>query len=263
MTGKIARFYIEIPHERIDRTEATLRAMGLDFSSLHNMVCLPQENLLDSIFSGSEGQYAIENINAAMADQEEPGRIHQEFDQMDHSTRWDLLALATLHTSWEKDLNPEVLELEPERVRDFLAKHPNPDGPGGPGDKANPPYQPRQGPGQGPGQEPGQEPDQQTAGFHLNLPISQLDTAQALLAGVGADLDPVDNMMHLPQDNMMYSVFTGLNGQYAADRINNYLEENAYNERITAEFAHMPAETRRDLLGGVELATLHIEWTTG
>ena len=97
------------------------------------------------------------------------------------------------------------------------------------------------------------------ARFHINLPLDQLDAARDLLAAVGADLNPLTDMINLPDHNRLYGVFTGLDGQYVIDRINNHLEATGSEHRITTPFEQMPPAHRRDLL---EFATLHVQWTT-
>ena len=98
------------------------------------------------------------------------------------------------------------------------------------------------------------------ARFHIEVPLEDMTLTQAVLEGLGIELDLVDNMIHLPQDNLLYSVFTGANGQYAVDQINEHLQEDEDNPGlITHQFTEMSPATRQDLL---ELATLHIEWST-
>ena len=119
-----ARFYIDIPTEHIDETATLLTIAGFAFSPIASMVCLPEENLLDAFCTGQDGPYVIEQINDALLQEGHSEQILLPFDQMDHQTRWDLLCLATLHTSWERDLNPLVTNLDIKKVRDFLGSHP-------------------------------------------------------------------------------------------------------------------------------------------
>ena len=102
-------------------------------------------------------------------------------------------------------------------------------------------------------------PITETARFHINIPLNKLDVAQDLLVSMGVRLDLLTDMVHLPDHNRLYSVFTGQDGQYVADHLNNYLERTGAQQRITAPFDQMSHTTRRDLL---ELATLHTQWTT-
>ena len=119
------RFYIEVPADQVDATAQLLANAGVTFSPLANMVCLPKENLLDSIFTGGEGQYAIDKINETLSNEGHHEQLLLPFAEMDHHTRWSLLRLATLHISWERDYNPEIIDLDPQKVRDFLHHHPH------------------------------------------------------------------------------------------------------------------------------------------
>ena len=98
------------------------------------------------------------------------------------------------------------------------------------------------------------------ARFHIEVPLEDLELARVTLKQIGIDFNPLDDMLHLPQDNLLYSVFTGTNGQYAVDKINEHLQQDDSTQaRVNQDFNNMSPETRRDLL---ELATLHIEWTS-
>ena len=98
------------------------------------------------------------------------------------------------------------------------------------------------------------------ASFHIEVPMDKLHLAKTVLQAIDVDLDLEEDMFHLPQDNIMWSIFTGRNGQYAIDAINKHIQQDPQNPGpITQAFDNMSPETRRDIL---ELATLHIEWST-
>ena len=59
-----ARFYIDVPLDKLDRVEHILNSEDVPFCTTENMVHLPRENLLDSIFTGADGQYAIDKLNS-------------------------------------------------------------------------------------------------------------------------------------------------------------------------------------------------------
>ena len=121
---KQARFYIEFPTDKVDVLEQALLSIGAQFCPIENMVCLPKENLLDSIFTGQDGQYAIDKINAKLEELGRPERINLEFHQMDPETRWDLLVFTTMDVDWESEYQPEILHLDPAPVSNFLSNHP-------------------------------------------------------------------------------------------------------------------------------------------
>ena len=121
---KQARFYIDVPTGQVDLLEQTLLSAGLQFCPFDNMVHLPRENLLDSIFTGKEGQYAIDKVNEKLEELDRPERINLEFHQMTPETRWDLLAFVTMEMDWESEYQPEIQSLDPDRVTQFLSEHP-------------------------------------------------------------------------------------------------------------------------------------------
>ena len=121
---KQARFYIDAPTGQVDLLEQTLLSIGIPFCPFDNMVHLPRENLLDSIFTGKEGQYAIDKVNEKLEELDLPERINLEFHQMTTETRWDLLAFVTMEIDWESEYQPEIQSLDPDRVTQFLSEHP-------------------------------------------------------------------------------------------------------------------------------------------
>lgn len=98
-----------------------------------------------------------------------------------------------------------------------------------------------------------------TASFHIKVPLDKLLITRTVLEGMGIALDPVQSMLHLPDNSLQYSIFTGLDGQYAVNRINQHLQEEGSPHRIDRQFTRMSPPARRDLL---ELATANICWTT-
>ena len=98
----------------------------------------------------------------------------------------------------------------------------------------------------------------ETASFYITVPLDRLDAVRQALRQTGIDLDPVRDMLHIPGDSVIYSLFTGADGQYAADRMNEYLNQSTESRRI-GEFSGLSDTARRDLL---ELATVDTCWTS-
>ena len=121
-----ARFYIDVPTGQVNLLEQTLLSIGIPFCPFNNMVHLPRENLLDSIFTGREGQYAIDKVNEKLEQLGRPERLEQQFHQMDHDTRRDLLETVTMRMEWQSEHDPGVTGLEPDVIEKFLQDHPNP-----------------------------------------------------------------------------------------------------------------------------------------
>ena len=98
----------------------------------------------------------------------------------------------------------------------------------------------------------------QTAGFHVRIPLDRLEDARTALKETGIALDPVDDMLHLPADNVLYSVFTGADGHFVSERLNRHFRETGDTRRVP-DFNTLSAEQRSDLL---ELATTRTVWNT-
>ena len=99
----------------------------------------------------------------------------------------------------------------------------------------------------------------QTARFYIDVPIDNLEQAEQALQDMGINLTTTDHMLHLPDENILYHIFTGEDAQYALGRVKKHMLDHGYAERITQKFHRMTVETRRDFL---ELATVSITWNT-
>ena len=93
--------------------------------------------------------------------------------------------------------------------------------------------------------------------FIIDLEPGQVETVAELLTGIGIRFDPVGSMIAMPRDNVEEKIFTGEDGEWVQERINERLEETVNPRRITQPFHEMTLQAQRDLL---ILATLHCDW---
>ena len=93
--------------------------------------------------------------------------------------------------------------------------------------------------------------------YIIDLEPGQVETAAELLTGMGIRFDPVENMIAMPRDNIEEKIFTGGDGEWVQEKINQRLEETDNPHRITQPFHEMTLTAQRDLL---ILATLHCDW---
>ena len=98
--------------------------MRVRFCQMENMAPFPRENLLDGVFTGADADYAQDNINRYLEDQDDHRRVLQPFHAMTPQTRWAFLVLATHHSSWTSDHEPYLLEINSQRLDEFLRDHP-------------------------------------------------------------------------------------------------------------------------------------------
>ena len=121
-TAGTARYSVDIPLRDIERVEKTLTGMGIGFCPFENMIHLPRENLLEGIFTGADGDHALEKINEHLRDSGKRP-IPKEFFEMAHQTRRDFLELATMHTEWKLEYEPELIDIDPRRLAKFMEEH--------------------------------------------------------------------------------------------------------------------------------------------
>lgn len=95
------------------------------------------------------------------------------------------------------------------------------------------------------------------AGFYIEVPTDRVDLLEQTLLSIGVPFSPFENMIHFPKENRLESIFTGEDGQYTIDKVNQKMEEFGRPERIGREFHEMDHDTRSDLL---ETVTMQMEW---
>ena len=93
--------------------------------------------------------------------------------------------------------------------------------------------------------------------FIIDLEPGQVETVAELLTSAGVQFDPVENMIAMPRDNVDEKIFTGEDGEWVQERINERLEGTGNPRRVTQPFHEMTTPAQRDLL---ILATLHCDW---
>ena len=120
-----ARYYIDVTLTDVDQVEQLLTHAGVKFCPIENMVHIPRENMLETIFTGTDGQYLLEAINTHLEEEDLPERLPTEFHEMPPAARRDLLELATLHISWHSDFAPTPIELSMTQLQKFLDNHPH------------------------------------------------------------------------------------------------------------------------------------------
>ena len=91
----------------------------------------------------------------------------------------------------------------------------------------------------------------------IDLEPGQVETVAELLTDMGIRFDPVENMIAMPRDNVEEKIFTGRDGEWVQERINERLEETVNPHRVTQPFHEMTLPAKRDLL---MLATIHCDW---
>ena len=118
-----ARFYVDIPFEQLDQVEQFLNSSSIPFCQIENMVHLPSENLLDSIFTSADAEDAIQKVNEHLQDQGMTERLPTEFHSLPAEARRDLLELITMRVCWHSDFSPTLLEIQMDALKAFLEKH--------------------------------------------------------------------------------------------------------------------------------------------
>ena len=93
--------------------------------------------------------------------------------------------------------------------------------------------------------------------YIIDLEPGQVETVAELLTGMGIPFAPAENMITILRDNVEDKIFTGEDGEWVQERINERLEETVNPHRVTQPFHEMTRPAQRDLL---TLATLHCNW---
>ena len=100
-----------------------------------------------------------------------------------------------------------------------------------------------------------------SARFHIEIPLEQLDQAQETLGTINIKLDPVSDMIFVLDrsvNTIFNPTFIGAWSQYIINRINELLERQESPKRLNQAFPDMPAQTRMNLL---TMASVELLWS--
>ena len=95
------------------------------------------------------------------------------------------------------------------------------------------------------------------ARFYVDIPFEQLDQVEQFLNSNNVPFCQIENMVHLPRENLQEGIFTGADAEDAIQKVNEHLQDQGVTERLPTGFHDLPAEARRDLL---ELITMRVCW---
>ena len=124
-TLQTARFHIDIPLDKLGEITQALRDLGLDFDPVNHMTALSNENILDGILTGADAGPAIDQINDHLANIQHHRRINTPFPGMSPVQQRDFLHLINLHSSWTSDYEPRLMDVNENRLENFLTTNPH------------------------------------------------------------------------------------------------------------------------------------------
>ena len=93
--------------------------------------------------------------------------------------------------------------------------------------------------------------------YLITLNIEQVGELRKAMESTDIPFDLTEDMIGMPDDNIMKGIYMGRDAEYLTDKVNEYLEEKGKPERITQPFNEMDIQAQRDLL---LLGSLDSDW---
>ena len=102
-----------------------------------------------------------------------------------------------------------------------------------------------------------------TVKYLITLNIEQVGELRKAMESAGIPFDLTEDMIGMPDDNIMEGIYMGRDAEYLTEKVNEYLEEKGKPERITQPFNEMDIQAQRDLPAGqtyILLGSLDSDW---
>ena len=96
-----------------------------------------------------------------------------------------------------------------------------------------------------------------TVKYLITLNIEQVGELRKAMESTDIPFDLTEDMIGMPDDNIMEGIYMGRDAEYLTEKVNEYLEEKGKPERITQPFNEMDIQAQRDLL---LLGSLDSDW---
>ena len=117
-----ATFVIELDLDNLEEIASTFKRLDIEFDTVGNMICLPQDMIGEVIFTGADMGEILTAANDYLSENGDSHRLLEEFWQLTPVIRRDMMELLTLCTDWDdrKILN----DIEPEAWETFKEHYP-------------------------------------------------------------------------------------------------------------------------------------------
>ena len=121
-----AKFVIELDLDTLEKMADIFKQMDVEFDTVGNMICLPQDQVREAIFTGADMEEVLTSANAYLEETGDSHQLLEEFWQLTPATRRDVMELLALNSDWDdgkflNNINPQAWETfrtqHPEAVR--------------------------------------------------------------------------------------------------------------------------------------------------
>ena len=121
-----AKFVIELDLDTLEQMAGIFKQMDVEFDTVDNMICLPQDQVREAIFTGADMEEVLTSANAYLEETGDSYQLLEEFWQLTPATRRDVMELLALNSDWDdgkflNNINPQAWETfrmqHPEAVR--------------------------------------------------------------------------------------------------------------------------------------------------
>ena len=96
--------------------------------------------------------------------------------------------------------------------------------------------------------------------FHIEVDADNIENIQRALEQAGVSLNPVNDMIAIPHEPLLYSILSGTEFDEMKSATDRYFQETEFHLRLVDELTALPASTRMALLNTF---SFNAEWTSG
>ena len=96
--------------------------------------------------------------------------------------------------------------------------------------------------------------------FHIEVDADNIENIQRALKQVGVSLNPVNDMIAIPHEPLLYGILSGAEFDEMKSATDQYFQETEFHLRLVDNLTTLPVSTRMALLNAFSFNT---DWTSG
>ena len=120
-----AKFVIELDLDNLEEIASKFKQLDIEFDTVGNMICLPQDMIEKVIFTGAEMGEILTAANKYLSENDDSHRLLEEFWQLTPVIRRDMMELLTFWADLQDGYDGKTVnDIEPDAWETFKEQHP-------------------------------------------------------------------------------------------------------------------------------------------